>query len=151
MRRLFAHLSALLGLSALLFTLTVPGASATVGWCRSDPVVMIDGKVAHVWVSSTNAMRDAATGPIRVVITVPVGVSTRLLATDRGFGYGYEVTFQESEQLGTKNGPRVQVDVYAPATDSSLPVVVDFIPRNSDLAPASASGTANAWVSLTTR
>jgi hypothetical protein len=148
-----AILPALL-LAACALLLAMPGASAGRSWCMNDPVVKIDGHVADVFVSSYVEMDAAATGPTQIVVTVPTGVSTELLAVDNGFGgHGYAVSFATSSRLkATATGIQVQVEVYAPATDGSLPVKVQFTPRSTGpLKAASATGLANAWVTLKTR
>ena len=141
-------------LAALALLLAVPGASAGRSWCKSDPVVMIDGHVADIWLSSYVEMDAAATGPAQVVVTVPTGVAAELLAVDNGFGgHGYDIGFAESSKLkATATSLQVQVQAYVPATDGSLPVKVQFIPRGTGpLKAASATGLANAWVMLKTR
>ena len=141
-------------LAALALLLAVPGADAGRAWCRKDPVVMIDGRVADILLSSHPALHDAATGPAEIVVWVPVGVPAELLAVDNGFGgHGYAVAFAESAELGAgREGPQVRVDAYVPSANGSLPLVVDFKPRGSGHAAASARGSVNTrWVSLETR
>jgi hypothetical protein len=128
------------------------GTDAARTWCRTDPVVKIDGKVADIWLSSYRELHGSASGPAEIVVSVPVGVSTELLASDLGFGrHGYRVSFTQSGSL--KKLPtrcQVQVSVYVPSTDGSLPLQVDFLPRSSGLTAASASGSVNKWVKLAT-
>jgi hypothetical protein len=143
-----------LALVAVSLLLAAPGASAGRMWCLSDPVVKIDGHVADVWLSSYVEMNQAATGPTQIVVTVPTGVAAELLAVDNGFGgHGYDIGFAESSKLkATATSIQVQVQVFAPATDGSLPLKVQFTPRSTGpLKAASASGFANAWVTLKTR
>ena len=145
-------LAPMLGLLALL--VLAPGAGARISWCKKDPVVQIAGQTADILISSYDTMNNAATGPVVVVVTVPTGIATVLRATDAGFGgLGYAVSFAQSDTL--KNSSRslqVRVEVYAPASDASLPVKVQFTPRGTGrLAGGSASGIANSWVVLTTR
>ena len=150
MAALDRRLVLLLGLVVVWFLLAT-GADARPTWCRTDPVVQIDGQTVHIYLSSYLAMNDAATGPTQIVVTVPTGVEAVLRAADPGFGgHGYDVRFAESAAL--KTTPRrlqVHVAVYAPATDDSLPVVVDVVPfGDGRIAGGSASGTANAWILL---
>ena len=84
------RLAPMLGLLALLLALQVDVARAGVGWCRADPVFEVGGRRGHVVVASLEELWDVANGPIKVVITVPKGVNTRLISTDRGFGHGYD-------------------------------------------------------------
>jgi hypothetical protein len=148
----------LLGLSALAVptALAPRPARAIHGWCKTDPIVQIDGQTADIYLSSHLEMKQLASGPAEVVVTVPTGVPVRLVATDPGFGgLGYDVRFAESGGL-TDNGHvlEVRVKVYAPALDGLhgvLPVRVDFTPRGTGrLVPGEAEGVANEWVTLRT-
>src|SRR5438132_8832920 len=69
------------------------GAFAARGWCQSDPVIMVDGQLADVFVSSDLAMLLSATGPIQLVIEIPTGSTGSLVLSDLGFGRGYKVSF----------------------------------------------------------
>jgi hypothetical protein len=146
----------LLGLSAVAVTaaLVPRAAAATHGWCRTDPIVRIGGQTADILLSSHLEMRQLATGPARVVVTVPTGVPARLIATDPGFGgNGYDVRFEESGRLDDDGQVlEVLIDVYAPALDGAhgaLPVRVTFTPRGDGrLVPGQALGLANEWVTL---
>jgi hypothetical protein len=142
----------MLVLAALLLALQVQGATAGLGWCRSDPVVTIDGRLADIFVSAPLDAPLKVTGPTKIVVTVPVGVEARLVLADLGFGKGEEVSFAQSRALKkTATGIEVQVAVYVPATDGTMPVKVEFAPGLLGLLrPASAQGTANAWVVLNT-
>ena len=154
MAPLFRRLASMFALAVVLLALAGAPAGARIGTCRGDPVVRIDGQIADIVLSSHDEMKDAATGPAKVVVTVPSGVPAELVATDRGFGgHGYDVRFAESDRLRvTERGLEVRIEVYAPATDGSLPVWVEFTPRGEGrLSAGSAEGRANAWVTLTTR
>jgi hypothetical protein len=139
-------------LVALAFALTAQAAAAGRGWCRTDPVVTIDGTIVDIFAAAPAKALLLVTGPNRFVVTVPVGVETRLIAEDLGFGRGVETTFAESSELRvTEAGIEVRVALYVPATDGTMPVRLEVAPRLLGLLrPASAEGTANAWVSLTT-
>jgi hypothetical protein len=126
------------------------------GWCLADPVVMIDGQLADIFVSSQLAMLTSANGPIKMVITIPKGSRGIVVLTDLGFLRGYNISFQESTSLKkTKTHTPVVVSVYAPSK-KSLPVTVTFAPRSLSrgliavLFGMSASGTSNSWVKLST-
>lgn len=136
--------------------LRAPGAGAIKGWCRRDPVVEIDGRTAHIVLSSDTAMHGLATGPTQLVITVPAGTATRFLADDPGFGHhGYDVRFTESpDLLADDRALDIQIEAYAPAADTEagpLPLVLEFTPRGDDRPVVSRTeGRANEWVSLHT-
>ena len=139
-------------IAAAMLVAAAPRATASKGWCRTDPVVMIAGEVVDIFVSAPFDAPLHVTGPTEVVVTVPVGVDAQLVATDLGFGQGVEVTFAESARLkATANRIEVKTAVLVPATDSAMPVRVEFAPRVVGLlAPAEAEGTANSWVALRT-
>jgi hypothetical protein len=136
----------------------VSSASAGIAWCRSDPVVVIDGQLADIFVASDLAMQFKATGPLQLVIALPPSSTGSVVLSDTGFGlHGYDVRFVTDASLTrTNRHTQVRVAVYAPATDSTLPVQVTFAPRDltagltAILFGTSANGFANNWVSLTT-
>jgi hypothetical protein len=136
----------------ILLVVSVMPAYAGIGWCKSDPVVAIDGELAEIVVSAPVDAPLVVTGPTQVVVTLPDGVDGALLVTDLGFGQGYEVAFAHSKGLKvTDQGIQVWIAIYVPATDSAMPVQVEFAPGVVGLlAPASAMGTANAWIKLKT-
>jgi hypothetical protein len=137
---------------ALLLAPPAPATASGDGWCVVDPVVKINGKVVDIVIASGGEADTLATEPTALVITVPVGISTQLLATDKGFGgLGYVVSFAWSPELeATADSLPVEFAVYVPMADGALPVRVDVRPRSSPLTPGSAEGTANAWVTVAT-
>ncbi len=147
-----ARLLLVFTLVTLAFVVMAPGASAARAWCRTDPVVVIDGTLADVFVSGPLLAPLKVTGPTKMIVTVPEGVKTQLILTDLGFLRGYDVKFVQSSDLQkTDKGVEVRVEVYVPARDSSMPIKVEFSPRllgllNTD----SVEGTANQWVTLET-
>lgn len=122
-------------------------------WCRTDPVIAVDGTLADVFVSGPVEAPLLVTGPTEIVVTVPVGVDAQLILAELGFGKGQVVTFRESPKLKrTATGIQLEIGVYVPAVDSDMPVRVEFAPRIVGLlAPESVEGTANQWVVLKTR
>lgn len=143
-------------LAALLaLTFLVQGTDAQRAWCKTDPIVVIDGATADIFVSAPlGSLLQAVltvTGPNQIVVTVPQGVNAWLLLSDLGFGRGNVVTFAQSPNLRvTADGIEVRVATYVPAT-GSFPVRVEFAPRLLGLlSPASAEGTTNTWITLTT-
>lgn len=136
---------------AAIFLLTVATpASASVGWCKTDPLVMIDGGLADILVTAPLTAPLQVTGPTQIVVSVPVGVPADLILGDLGFGRGTEVSFREARNLRVlEHGIEVRVAVYVPAQDSSMPVAVEFAPRVLGILwPDRAEGTANEWVTL---
>ena len=145
--------------AALLITsaVAVPSANAARGWCRMDPVIMVDGQLADVFVGSSLDMLLKATGPIQIVVTIPTGSRAKVVLMDVGFGRGYSFVFKQSSSLKRTAGhTQIKIRVYAPASSSTLPVSVNFAPRSLGssltdiLIGKRADGHANAWVSLST-
>jgi hypothetical protein len=147
--------SGLLAASLLLLVAmtlaTAPGAEALRQWCRTDPVVLIGGDVADIFVSAPLNAPLRVTGPNRIVVMVPEGVETALVLATLGFGQGEQVEFVESRKLRTTaRGIQLKIKVYVPAT-VDMPVRVEFAPRLIGiLDPVIERGTANHWVVLDT-
>ena len=118
-------------------------AGAEIEWCKRDPVVRINGTTYNILVSSPNEILESTTGPIAVVIAVPVGTEYSLVSTDEGFGYGEDVRFVEVRAKGVPAGS-FGVGVRVPA-DDALPVVVDVVGPNGT---RSVEGQTNAWITL---
>jgi hypothetical protein len=126
-------------------------ASASKGWCRSDPAFLVGDRVVDVVLGSDPAMLAAATGPIELVLAVPVGVPASLLAADAGFGYGYTIAIREAaDLLATTEGAQLRIAALAPATDDRLPVTIYFTSLDADgsLTQKEATGAANGWITL---
>ncbi len=131
-----------------------PSVLAIKGWCRRDPIIKINDVTVQIVLFSNTEMHDLATGPTKLVIQVPVGIPTRLVADDPGFGhFGYEVCFTESRELiAAGRSVDVYLEAYVPATNPAegpLPVVLEFTRRGGGVpAVFQAEGRANDWVSL---
>ena len=129
------------------------GVGAARQWCRVDPVLRIDGQTCHVRVAAGVAnrreARALATGPIRVAVTVATGTVAEHVASDAGFGFGYEVTCAEAAGLPAG---AVEVAVYVPMRGGggkAVPVRVWFAARGRGAhGEAAAAGTANAWLTV---
>ena len=126
------------------------------GWCLADPIVLIDGQLSDIFVQSDLAMLTTATGPLKMLITLPTNSTGSVVLTDVGYLRGYDITFKHSASLKkTKRHTQVQVSVYAPSS-RDLPVTVNFAPRNLSrgvialLVAEYESGSSNSWVRLTT-
>ncbi len=132
-----------MGLIALL--MVAAPASAGVSWCRSDPIIMVDGQVANILVSKDANHKAKITGATLLVVEVPSGSDYRLIDMDNGFGFGYQITFVENSNLVSKNGfVEVRVKVMVPADDSSLPVRVELQPQGK-VKSFNKVGSANEW------
>ena len=133
---------------ALLAAPTADQAAASKSWCRTDPIVLIDGHVTDIFVAAPLTAPLLVTGPTQVVVTVPSGVDAWLVLADLGLGRGEEVSFEESDEIReTRQGVEVRVAVYVPATDDAMPVMVEVAPRLLGILwPDRAEGVANEWV-----
>jgi hypothetical protein len=137
-------------LVVVLSVLVAPGALAARAWCKTDPLIMVDGELANIFVLSSLSAPLKVSGPTEIVVTVPEGVDARLILADLGFGRGQIVRFATSPDLMvTQAGIEMLIAVRVPSRDGSLPVRVEFAPRILGiLDPASAEGVANDWVKL---
>ncbi len=135
----------------ILLTSGTPDVAAGRGWCRADPLLLINGATADVWVGSTLQALLDTTGPIRLVVTTPEGVQAQHVISDLGFGRGYDISIGTSPDLEwSSEGIELEIAVWVPAR-SELPVTVEFVPRVLGILwPASASGSTNSWVMVQT-
>jgi hypothetical protein len=140
-------------LMALATTMTLGAArtiSAARGWCRSDPLVRVDGRLAYVIYSAPWTIRQATTGPTEIVFSIPHGVKAELIAPGPGLGEGESVRFVPTSSLHkTKSGVQVRVAARIPA-DTELPIRLECARRTRAARnnPAIAEGTTNLWVTL---
>jgi hypothetical protein len=139
-------------LAVVLLTFNGLTTSASIGWCRSDPVLYIDNAVADVFVSIPSEDVTKVNGPTQFVITTSPEVESAVLLTTPGFGYGETATIMQSPSMKTSStATELRIRVYIPATSGTIPVIVEFAPRVLGiLAPASAEGTTNQWITLKT-
>ena len=159
--------------------LRLAAAAAGRAWCRTAPVIAVDGRVANVFVSGPDGARALVTGPVMVVVTVPAGAkkdaaategrrtaasrqrvrqdadsgsgaTTELLAVDQGFGHGYAVEFRASPKLTrTARRARVEAAFNVPAAEAML-VLLEWQPGHVGRVTVRRAGAANGWVALRT-
>ena len=119
-------------------------------WCRADPLFLVGTKVIDVTVGSQFEMFATATGPVKIKLTTPVGVSVTQLVSDFGFGDGYSITYATDKALeGGSPAPEVRVEVLAPSA-ADLPVSIFFTRIGAlgkvELRSIETQGRSNAWV-----
>jgi hypothetical protein len=140
-------------LAALAAVLIAPSGTvtATIGWCKSDPLVQIGPNVVDIILSAPLNAPLKVTGPNEIVIIVPETVSATAVRLV-GFGQGEVVSIDHSHKLKvTEDGIEVVVRAFVPSIDDTMPVVLDFAPNILGLLnPASAQGFANTWITLET-
>jgi hypothetical protein len=139
-------------LAVVLLALSGLTTSASIGWCRSDPVLQIDDALADVFVSIPAEAVPAVTGPTQFMITTPDDVESAVLLTTIGFGHGEIATIRQSNGLKASGaGIELRIRVYVPTSGCSFPVIVEFAPRVLGiLAPATAEGMTNQWITFKT-
>lgn len=95
-------------------------------------------------------MLASANGKIRLSVTLPRRIEGKLIDIVSDFDEGYDVQFTSSASLQTVDGRiPVEIAVYCPARDGSLPVHVEFSPVGTGpLTWATAQGSANQWIAL---
>lgn len=93
-------------------------AAAGITWCRADPVLTINGRTYHIYVSGPQEILAASTGPIRLKVTVGGNVRVRLSDPDEGFGDGWSFSLSVTSGLKTLPGPyyELKASVYVPAS-----------------------------------
>ena len=125
-RRQFARLVAGGALALAGGALLAERASAGIGWCRADPVLTINGKTYHIYVSGPSDLLTASTGPIRLKVTVGGNARVSLSDPDAGFGDGWSFSVSVSSTLQTLPGPyyELKASVYVPAT-GDYPIIVE--------------------------
>jgi hypothetical protein len=144
--------------AAALVTMAVAAAAdsqvarASRGWCRSDPLILIEGVVVDIFCTAPPAVLLQASGPTEIVVSLPVGVKPTLVLAGVGFGRGENVRFEETERLQRSDTAiPLEVAVYVPAR-KSLAIGVEFA-RNlvGILEPVRAEGATNQWITLATQ
>ncbi len=131
-------------------------ASAARRWCNMDPVVLIDGKLADIFLASDIKLMLTATGPSVIKIGLPSGSKGSVILSDLGFGLkGYDISFHTDSSLeSTRNHTQVAISAYVPSSESGLPLKVTFAPRTlrsglkQILFGTSSEGLVNEWVYL---
>lgn len=92
---------------------TVQSVAASHGWCRSDPVVSIDGELADIVYDAPLEAPLNVSGPTQIVVTVPYGVQASLVLAGPGFGHGEQVSFANSHKLKDKGNDEHEIGTEA--------------------------------------
>src|SRR5215218_8046138 len=84
---------ALIALIALLAWVPVVNpVSAGKGWCRSDPIVSLNGVELQLWVAIPLEEQANVAGPISITFMAPRSTNMELVYTDSGFkNYGESI------------------------------------------------------------
>ena len=140
---------------ALLTALLVAPQSARAGvtWCRSDPVVRLNGTLVDVQIAIPVEYQLRVIGPTRFEIQTPKGISRSLYLSDPGFNLqGIEVVFVTNQALKvdgqrfqTKVKVTVPIDKTGLPAGTTIPAELTVFPHNS-LQPVIVMGTSDLTV-----
>lgn len=120
-------------ISLLCLFLAVSPAGAGKGWCRSDPIVRINGQTLQIWVAIPLEDLPDVVGPISVNLVVPRGTINELVYVDDGFnGYGEDFNWiQGSNTVAADGSFNVTAHISVPMRDGRyVPMQVELIPGN---------------------
>lgn len=106
----------------LLATLIpAPHAGAVAIWCKSDPVVRVNGTVVDIAIAIPLEYVSLVDGPVRYEIRTPRSTTRELLVTGPGFnGYGEEVVFTDGEGVVIDNQIPTRIRATVPIDESRL-------------------------------
>ncbi len=119
----------------MLLTLWLTGIPtyAGKGWCRSDPIVRINGADLQVWVAIPIDDLPDVIGPIQIELVAPRGSLTELVYVDDGFnGFGEAFRWAQGESTVVSDGTfTVTARVSVPIRDGRyVPMQVELISEN---------------------
>lgn len=137
-----------LALAAVPALAVAEDALAGITWCRTDPVVTLNGKKFHIYVLSTKEMFTSRTGPTEIIVKYPQGVNATgsLLPNDNGFGLGYNLNLQSTSGLTyTSSSFQVRIAVRVGANNSALPVRMEANRASDGKLVGTAQAYANNW------
>ncbi len=147
-RRSFVKLLAGGLLGGALTVAPVRRALAGLAWCRTDPVVRIDGRRLDIGVEAQETMLDNRTGPIKVRVQIPENSTFAVVYADNGFGLGYDIDPVRLAGLEREPGrTQYRVRVYCPSSASEL-VHIYTDPLDSNHGSAFNTGLANDWITV---
>ncbi len=117
MRRLV--ISTLIPILAIL-VLTLPARAGLI-WCKSDPVVSLNGTLVDIQVDIPLDYVPLVNGPTRIEIQTPKSVVRELILSGPGFnGYGEEVLFTDGGGIVQDNQIPTTIKVRVPIDESGL-------------------------------
>lgn len=130
-------ISTLLPIMAIL-ALAVPADAGWI-WCRTDPVVRLDGTLVDILIAIPVDYVPAVNGPTRFEIQTPRGVERELILNDVGYnGYGSEVVFTDGpgavrdKEFPTTIKVQVPIDETKLGPDETVPLEVTVTPINGE-------------------
>ena len=82
-----------MGLALLAMLVLATPAMAGRRWCARDPIFQLNGADVQLWAAIPEEYVPLVTGPVNVEVSVPKGVTAKVLFLDAGFnGYGETVS-----------------------------------------------------------
>lgn len=145
MRRL--AIPVLMPLMAVL-SLVVP-AQARITWCKTDPIVLLNGVPVQLLISIPDEYLSLVNGPIRIEMRTSASVQREVVFTDAGFnGYGEEVVFTDLPGRPSQSGRvsaqiRVQVPIDKLQLGDRAQVPVQVVLIAGDARPKYVTGTSD--------
>ena len=134
---------------ALLITLLLPlivlarplparAAGIDALWCKSDPVVLLNGTIVDITAEIPLEYLSLVNGPVAYVVQTPTNVTRSVVVTDLGYnGYGATVKFTnrtwglEGKRFWTSVRVTVPIDRSRLAVGESVPVRLTVFPQNA--------------------
>jgi hypothetical protein len=111
-------------------------AYAGVSWCRTDPVVRLDGKQVQILVGIPEQYQTLVNGPTEIELRTPKGLPRELLYLDEGFnGMGEDFSFGNlSNDYMDHDSFWIKLEVRVPIqTSDTVPVQVEVIQENGQV------------------
>lgn len=108
-------------------------ASAGKGWCRSDPIVSLNGVQVQFWIAMPVEYQSNVIGPIAITFVAPRASNLALVSSDSGFnGYGEAVQLAGNGSRFNADGSfRVKISVGVPVLgNQSVPLRVEITPES---------------------
>ena len=141
----------------MLLVLALP-AQAVMRWCKTDPVVTLNGTPVDIQVDVPLEYVALVNGPVRVEVLTPKPVARQLILSGPGFNlHGEQVVFLNrtgtvvDKRFPTTVRVRVPIDKTRLRAGEVVPVQVTVLPSNAPL-PVIVQGTSDLTkVELTVR
>jgi len=127
---------ALIALTALLTLLPfATPVSAGKGWCRSDPIVTLNGVQLQLLIAIPVEEQANVIGPIAVTMVAPKASKMTVVYTDSGFnGFGESINLAaNSDRIGIDGTFTVKAILSVPMRGNNfIPMQVEIIPDSGE-------------------
>jgi hypothetical protein len=115
-----------------VFVLLCGVASAPAGagrlWCKTDPIISLDGRLVDITVSIPLDMIVAVNGPVQITVWTPNTVERHVIVPDLGLlGYRTEVVFKDTLAAVQDNRIPTYIKVVVPI-DQTIVTSADTVP-----------------------